>query len=93
MGALRIDGGRGGSARTSRPVIVSKRALNEARKDSHADITQWFYFRLQGAQGEACTIRLLNAGASAYPDGWVDYQAMASYDRVNWFRARRVHSA
>jgi len=32
------------------------------RKDSHADIIQWFYFRLQGAQGQACTIRLLNAG-------------------------------
>ena len=56
------------------------------RKDSHADITQWFYFRLQGAQGEACTIRFLNAGQSAYPDGWKDYQAMASYDRINWFR-------
>jgi murein tripeptide amidase MpaA len=56
------------------------------RKDSHADITQWFYFRLQGAQGEPCTIRLLNAGQSAYPKGWEDYQAMASYDRVNWFR-------
>jgi murein tripeptide amidase MpaA len=56
------------------------------RKDSHADITQWFYFRLQGAQGEACTIRFLNAGKAAYPDGWKDYQAMASYDRVNWFR-------
>jgi murein tripeptide amidase MpaA len=56
------------------------------RKDSHADIIQWFYFRLQGAQGEACTIRFLNAGDSAYPDGWKDYQAMASYDRVNWFR-------
>jgi murein tripeptide amidase MpaA len=56
------------------------------RKDSHADITQWFYFRLQGAQGEACTIRFLNAGKSAYPDGWNDYRAMASYDRVNWFR-------
>ena len=56
------------------------------RKDSHADITQWFYFRLQGAQGEACTIRFLNAGKTAYPDGWNDYQAMASYDRVNWFR-------
>ncbi|MDB5906670.1 MAG: hypothetical protein JWP34_784 [Massilia sp.] len=56
------------------------------RKDSHADITQWFYFRLQGAQCEACTIRFLNAGQSAYPDGWKDYQAMASYDRVNWFR-------
>ena len=47
------------------------------RKDSHADITQWFYFRLQGAQGEACTIRFLNAGKTAYPDGWNDYQAMA----------------
>ncbi len=56
------------------------------RKDSHADITQWFYFRLQGAQGEACTIRFLNAGKSAYPDGWKDYKAMASYDRVTWFR-------
>ncbi|WLI88495.1 M14-type cytosolic carboxypeptidase [Massilia sp. R2A-15] len=56
------------------------------RKDSHANITQWFYFRLQGAQGEACTMRFLNAGKTAYPDGWNDYQAMASYDRVNWFR-------
>ena len=56
------------------------------RKDSHADIIQWFYFRLQGAQGEACTIRLLNAGKAAYPVGWEGYQAMASYDRVNWFR-------
>lgn len=56
------------------------------RKDSAADIRQWFYFRLQGAQGEACTIRFLNAGKAAYPAGWEDYQAMASYDRVNWFR-------
>ncbi|MFJ1470994.1 M14 family metallopeptidase [Massilia orientalis] len=56
------------------------------RKDSHADITQWFYFRLQGAQAQPCTIRLLNAGKSAYPKGWEDYHAMASYDRVNWFR-------
>ena len=56
------------------------------RKDSHADITQWFYFRLQGAQGQACTMRLLNAGQAAYPAGWEGYQAMASYDRVNWFR-------
>lgn len=56
------------------------------RKDTHADIVQWFYYRLQGAQGQACTMRLLNAGASAYPDGWVDYRAVASYDRVHWFR-------
>jgi murein tripeptide amidase MpaA len=56
------------------------------RKDSHADITQWFYFRVQGAQAQACNIRFLNAGASAYPDGWRDYNAMASYDKINWFR-------
>jgi len=56
------------------------------RKDSHADITQWFYFRLQGAQGQACAMRFLNAGKSAYPAGWDGYQAMASYDRVDWFR-------
>jgi murein tripeptide amidase MpaA len=60
------------------------------RKDSHADITQWFYFRLQGAQAQPCTIRFLNAGATAYPDGWRDYQAMASYDKVNWFRVPTV---
>ena len=56
------------------------------RKDSHADIIQWFYFRLQGAQATPCTMRFLNAGAAAYPDGWIDYQAVASYDRETWFR-------
>jgi murein tripeptide amidase MpaA len=70
--------------------IVSATSANaidlNIRKDSHADIIQWFYFRLQGAQGEPCTIRLLNAGQSAYPAGWEDYRACASYDRVNWFR-------
>ena len=29
--------GRGGGARSSRPVILSKRALNQVRDDSHAD--------------------------------------------------------
>ncbi|HEX9172449.1 MAG TPA: M14-type cytosolic carboxypeptidase, partial [Telluria sp.] len=56
------------------------------RADSHADITQWFYFRLQGARDQACAIRFLNAGKCAYPAGWEGYQAMASYDRVEWFR-------
>lgn len=56
------------------------------RKDSHANFSQWFYFRLQGARHQACTMRILNAGQATYPDGWVDYQAAASYDRENWFR-------
>jgi murein tripeptide amidase MpaA len=56
------------------------------RKDTHADIIQWFHFRLQGARGQDCTIRLLNAGQAAYPAGWEGYRAMASYDRADWFR-------
>ncbi len=56
------------------------------RKDTHADIAQWFYFRVQGARNERCTMRFLNAGTATYPDGWKDYQAVASYDRKNWFR-------
>eukprot|EP01030_Chromulinospumella_sphaerica_P017368 gene17368-17196_t len=56
------------------------------RKDSHADITQWFYFRVQGAKATPLTMNFLNAGSAAYPDGWKDYQAVASYDRENWFR-------
>ncbi len=66
---------------------VSPHAIElRLRKDSHADIAQWFYYRLQGARGERCTMRFLNAGESTYPDGWKDYQAVASYDRANWFR-------
>lgn len=56
------------------------------RKDSHADFAQWFHFRLQGARGQACTMRILNASEATYPDGWTNYQAVASYDYVNWFR-------
>lgn len=54
--------------------------------DNASDFAQWFYFRLQGAAYQTCRIQFLNAGQCAYPQGWVDYQAMASYDRINWFR-------
>jgi murein tripeptide amidase MpaA len=57
------------------------------RPDSHAgDIRQWFYFRLQGARGETCSLRILNAGQAAFAAGWENYQALASYDREHWFR-------
>ena len=56
------------------------------RRDSHADFAQWFHFRLQGAHGQACVMRFLNAGACAFPRGWEGYNVVASYDRVNWFR-------
>ena len=56
------------------------------RKDSHADVLQWFYFRLQGGRGEQCVMKLLNASQAAFSDGWKNYRAVASYDRKNWFR-------
>lgn len=56
------------------------------RSDSHADISQWFYFRLQGGRDTDCTMRILNAGQATYTDGWINYQAVASYDRRHWFR-------
>lgn len=56
------------------------------RSDSAANIRQWFHFRLQGAAGQACTMRFTNAGQATYSDGFIDYQAVASYDREHWFR-------
>lgn len=56
------------------------------RADSHAEFRQWFYFRVQGAAGLACRMRLQNAGLCTYVDGWHGYNAVASYDRHSWFR-------
>lgn len=56
------------------------------RKDSHADVLQWFYFRVQGARGEKCAMRFLNAGQATFAKGWENYHAVASYDRKHWFR-------
>ncbi len=68
-------------------------SLNEAeniqlklRSDNQADFMQWFYFRLQGAAYLPCKMSFLNAGQASYAAGWEDYSAVASYDRVNWFR-------
>ncbi len=57
------------------------------RKDSHSDFYQWFHFRLAGARGQACTLRIVDLAGSAYPGGWPGYRACVSADRVNWTRA------
>jgi murein tripeptide amidase MpaA len=57
------------------------------RPDSHAaEFAQWFYFRVSGARGEPLTMTFENAADCAFADGWQGYRAVASYDRVNWFR-------
>ncbi|KND54860.1 putative carboxypeptidase [Candidatus Paraburkholderia kirkii] len=56
------------------------------RPDTHADFAQWFYFCVSGARGERLVMTFENAAQCAFPEGWRDYEAVASYDRVNWFR-------
>lgn len=56
------------------------------RKDHQSDFYQWFHFRLHSDSFEPHTIRLTNVNTSAYPKGWADYKAVASYDRETWFR-------
>ncbi|MGX7003827.1 M14 family metallopeptidase [Caballeronia sp. KNU42] len=56
------------------------------RPDSHADFAQWFYFRVSGVRDKALTMNFENAADCAFADGWRDYRAVASYDRINWFR-------
>ncbi|WP_445424734.1 M14 family metallopeptidase [Alishewanella sp. HL-SH06] len=56
------------------------------RKDHQSEFFQWFHFRLNSSHTEPHTIKIMNAGQSAYPEGWEGYQAVASYDRQTWFR-------
>ena len=56
------------------------------RKDAGDEHMQWFYFRVSGARGLPLVLRLVNAAQASYPDGWSNYQAVASYDRQRWFR-------
>ena len=57
------------------------------RKDAHSDFYQWFYFRLSGAAGQNCALRIVNCKGSAYEGGWPGYRAVVSEDRAHWTRA------
>ncbi len=59
----------------------------EIVKDKDSDFYQWFYFRVAGAKDQALTLRIMNAGGSAYPMGWPGYRARVSTDRKNWLLA------
>lgn len=56
------------------------------RPDVGEEFFQWFNFRLSGQVGEQYVLNILNAEEASYPDGWENYQAVASYDRQHWFR-------
>ena len=59
----------------------------DIRKDLNSHHYQWFHFKVEALQvGLAHTFNLTNAGGSAYPHAWDGYDAVASYDHINWFR-------
>ena len=63
------------------------------RKDRESDFFQWFHFRVSCAVGDALELAITGLASSAYPDGWPDYAACASYDRENWFRLDTSYNA
>lgn len=77
-----FDGGNIICDSSDDPANISLRI----RPDTKADFFQWFYFRLNGAKGVDCKMRLTNAKDASYLRGWEDYRAVASYDRESWFR-------
>ena len=62
------------------------------RPDSNGPWFQWFYFRVRGAAGQALTLRIVNAGASSYPEGWIGYRACVSADCETWTRAETLYA-
>jgi len=56
------------------------------RKDVGDEHMQWFHFRVDGARGVDCELRLVNAGDASYPHAWDGYQVCASTDREHWER-------
>ena len=62
------------------------------RPDSNSDFFQWFYFRVSGGRDTALSMRIVNAHAAAFTDGWEGYQALASYDQQHWFRVPTTYS-
>jgi len=50
------------------------------------EFLQWFHFRVCGAEATGAQLRILNAGATTYPNGWRDYRAVASCSRRDWER-------
>lgn len=70
--------------------VISAASANdiqlEIKHDNESDFYQWFHFKLHNTDHCEHTLNITNAGKSAYVEGWVDYQAVASYDRITWFR-------
>ncbi|MFT4746314.1 MAG: murein tripeptide amidase MpaA [Congregibacter sp.] len=70
-------------------IIRAEGPLNiqlSIRNDNQSGFYQWFHFKLETQSFISHQISITNLEKSAYPEGWQNYQAVASYDRQEWFR-------
>lgn len=58
----------------------------QINKDNQSDFYQWFHFKLISESLVEHVIHISDLANSSYPEGWQNYQALASYDREEWFR-------
>ena len=68
--------------------------LNIAYDAPHAGkpYLQWFHFRAYELDtAKNCSFHIENAGSTTYPEGWINYNVCASYDRKNWFRIKSTY--
>lgn len=54
--------------------------------DHQSEFRQWFHFRLESERQVEHVMTISDLKNSAYPEGWTEYEAVASYDRETWFR-------
>lgn len=62
------------------------------KPDNQSHFYQWFYFRLTGARDQECRMVIENAAGAAFVAGWESYEAVASYDREEWFRVPTTYA-
>jgi murein tripeptide amidase MpaA len=86
MTALSIDAGFD-SGNIEVLGIDGRTARLAIRRDNASEFFQWFHFRVAASAGEEVTLKLTGLNASAYPGGWLDYDACVSEDRDYWARA------
>lgn len=55
-------------------------------KDNQSDFYQWFHYKLDTTPFIKHKMVITDLKNSAYPEGWEGYEAVASYDRQEWFR-------
>jgi len=70
--------------------VISTENINNIqlaiRPDQGDEFFQWFNFKLDGTVGDVHKLNIMDVATSSYPEGWENYQAVASYDRQHWFR-------